>query len=133
MANTISPDNLTVELSKLLQDYTTEVTEAIEEEIDKTAKLVLDEVKRSTAWTDRTKGAKGYRKGFRIKKIDYKGSITRIIYQKNKPGLAHLLELGHANRDGGRTSARPHMRPAYDKYVPTMEKNIEEIIKKGGK
>lgn len=128
MANTISPDNLTVELSKLLQDYTQDVTEAIEEEIDKTAKLVLDEVKRTAP-----KKTGDYKKGFKIKKEDYKGQVTRIIYQSKKPGLAHLLELGHANRDGGRTSERPHMRPAYDKYVPSMEKNIENIIKKGGK
>lgn len=128
MANTISPDNLTVELSKLLQDYTQEVTEAIEEEIDKTAKLVLDEVKRTAP-----KKTGAYAKGFKIKKDDYKGSVTRVIYQSKKPGLAHLLELGHVKRGGGRVSERPHMRPAYDKYVPTMEKNIEEIIKKGGK
>ncbi len=128
MANTISPDNLTVELSKLLQDYTTEVTEAIEEEIDKTAKLVLDEVKRTAP-----KKTGEYRKGFKIKKQDSKGTVTRIIYQAKKPGLAHLLELGHAKRGGGRVSERPHMRPAYDKYVPQMEKNIETIIKNGGK
>ena len=128
MANSISPENLAIELTKLLEEYTEEVSIAIEEEIDKTAKLVLDEVKRTAP-----KKTGDYRKGFKIKKEDYKGQVTRIIYQSKKPGLAHLLELGHAKRGGGRVSERPHMRPAYDKYVPSMEKNIENIIKKGGK
>ena len=128
MANTISPDNLTVELSKLLQNYTQDVSIAIEEEIDKTAKLVLDEVKR----TSPVKTGK-YKKGWKIKKEDRKGEVVRIIYNKDKGSIVHLLELGHAKRGGGRVSERPHMRPAYDKYVPQMEKNIETIIKNGGK
>lgn len=128
MANSISPDNLTVELSRLLEEYTEEVTIAIEEEIDKTAKLVLDEIKR----TSPVKTGK-YKKGWKIKKEDRKGEVVRIIYNKDKGSIVHLLELGHAKRGGGRVSAKSHMRPAYDKYVPQMEKSIEEIIKNGGK
>lgn len=57
----------------------------------------------------------------------------RVIYNKDKPWLVHLLELGHGKRNGGRVDARPHMRPAYDKLEPTMLNNIEKIIKEGGK
>lgn len=129
----ISAEELGIELEKIVSEYTEDVQEAIEEEIDKTAELMLKDIKTSTAWTDRTKGAKGYRKGFRIKKGGKFGYATRTIYNKNKPGLVHLLELGHAKKGGGRVSERPHLRPAYDKYAPQMEKNIEKIIKRGGK
>ena len=129
----ISAEELGVELEKMVSEYTEDVQEAIEDEIDKTAELMLKDIRGSTAWTDRTKGAKGYRKGFKVKKGDKFGYATRTIYNKNKPGLVHLLELGHAKAKGGRVSARPHLRLAFDKHAPQMEKNIEEIIKKGGK
>jgi len=44
----------------------------------------------------------------------------------------HLLEFGHAKKNGGRVAARPHLRPAYDRHVPEMEKRIKKIIKNGG-
>lgn len=118
-----------VEITKIISEYTKDVQGAIEKEIDTTAKDVLKEVKASKAWKDKTGK---YRKGFAIKKQDITGTSSRIIYNKNKPGLVHLLELGHAKRSGGRASARPHLRPAYDKHVPQMEKRIEKIIRNGG-
>lgn len=129
MVKFIKPDELGIELSKIISEYTEEVRAAIDEEVDTTAKKVLDEIKATSP-----KKTGKYRKGFKIKKNDAKGSTGRIIYNKDRPGLVHLLELGHAKKGGkGRVSAQPHLRPAYDKYVPRMEKNIENIIMKGGK
>ena len=124
----ISPENMGIEISKLVEEYTTEVSEAIGKEIDKTAKLVLKDI-RATAPQKTGK----YAKGFTIKKEDTLGSVSRIIYNKSKPGLVHLLELGHGMRGGGRVSAKPHLRPSYDKNASQLENNIVNIIKKGGK
>lgn len=125
----INPEELGLEIANAIADYTEDVVVAIEEEIDDTAEKVKDEIQSSAAWKDRTGE---YRKGWAIKKENRKGETVRIIYNKNKPSLVHLLEFGHAKRGGGRVAARPHLQPAYDKYVPQMEKNIESIIKKGG-
>ncbi|NLA83037.1 MAG: hypothetical protein GX854_00615, partial [Clostridiales bacterium] len=97
--------------------------------VDETAKNIKEEIQKSSAWKDRTGE---YRKGWTIKKENRKGEIVRIIYNKDKPGLIHLLEFGHVKRGGGRVAGRPHVQPAYEKYVPQMEQNIEDIIKKGG-
>lgn len=129
MAKKVDIGNIELELSQIVSDYTAEVTNAIEEEIENTAKLVLDDIKASTAWTDRTGD---YRKGFAIKKDNKQGETVRTIYNRRKPALTHLLEMGHGLKGGGRVSARPHLRPAYDKHVPDMEKRIEKIIKDGG-
>lgn len=126
----IDIDEMGLEIANAISDYTEDVTKAIEDEIDNTAKDVKEEIQNSTAWKDRTTK---YRKGWTIKKENRDGETVRIIYNKNKPGLVHLLEIGHAKRGGGRVSARPHLQPAYDKHVPKMETNIERIIKKGGK
>lgn len=125
----VKPEELGLEIANIISEYTEEVAKGIDKEIGDTAKKVKDEIQKSGAWKDRTGK---YRKGFAIKKEDRKGETVRIIYNKNKPGLVHLLELGHAKRGGGRVAARPHMQPAYDKHVPQMERNIENIIKNGG-
>lgn len=125
----IKPEELGIELSKIIEEYTEEVSIAIEEEIDKTAKELKEEIQATSP-----KKTGKYSKGFAIKKEGSRGTASRIIYNKSKPGLVHLLELGHAKRGGkGRVAARPHLRPAYDKIVPKMEKEIENIIKRGGK
>ena len=105
------------------------MAEAIEEEIDNTAEKILKEIQATAP-----KRTGKYAKGFKIKKDNSKGKTSRIIYNRAKPGLVHLLELGHAKRGRkGRVAGRPHLRPAYDKYAARMERNIENIIKKGGK
>lgn len=125
----INPGELGLEIANAIADYTEDVVVAIEEEIDDTAEKVKEEIQSSAAWKD-ISGK--YRKGWAIKKEKRNGETVRIIYNKDKPGLVHLLELGHAKRGGGRVAARPHLQPAYDKHVPQMEKNIENIIRKGG-
>lgn len=125
----IKIDDISNEIAKALTSYTEDVGKAIEEEIVSTSKKVLAEVR------DKAPRRTGkYAKGFKMKKDDSKSSVNRIIYNKDKPGLVHLMELGYAKRGGqGRVEGRPHLSPAYDNHVPAMEKRIENIIKKGGK
>lgn len=127
MAKTISADDLEMEITQAIKNYTDDVIDAIEKEVDDTADKVRDDA-RATA----PKKTGKYAKGISKKTERRHGEVTKIIYNKNKPGLAHLLEFGHAKRGGGRVAARPHLRPAYDRHVPRMEKNIEKIIRNGG-
>ncbi len=46
--------------------------------------------------------------------------------------LTHLLEDGHAKRDGGRTKAMPHIQKHEQDAVQEFERRVEEVIK-GGK
>lgn len=39
------------------------------------------------------------------------------IGNKNKPGLVHLLEKGHNTLTGRKTTAYPHMAPAFDEIA----------------
>lgn len=125
----ISIDQLAAEITSAVQEYTEDVTLGIEKEIDSTSKEMVTKVKASSAFKDITGD---YRKGWTRKKVVEGGEVTYIIYNKNKPSITHLLEKGHAKRGGGRVSAKPHIRPTYDKLIPQMEKNIEKIIRNGG-
>ena len=129
----VTPENMSIEISDMVRQYTESVSTDVTKEIDDTASKMLDEIKRTAPH----KTGK-YRKGFKIKKDNKSGRATRTIYNKTCPGLVHLLEFGHVIRNGtgryfGKTDPRPHMRPVYDKYVPQMEKNIDDIIKNGGR
>lgn len=52
---------------------------------------------------------------------------SKAAYNKKYYRLTHLLEFGHATRNGGRTKAIPHIRPTEDKY---REKFVEELERK---
>lgn len=134
MAKTINANEIGIEIGYILSKYTEDVSIDIEDEIDDTANKMLDEV------VNNAPGKGEYKKSFKIKKINKAGETFRIIYNKDHYQLVHLLEFGHVVKNGtGRntgkekTSPKPHMRPAYDKYVPQMEQNIKNIIKNGGR
>ena len=126
MAN-VPIDRLAAEITKAVQEYTEDVTEAIERKVDEVADQVLKEVKRTAP-----KRTGKYRRGFVKTNRDAPGRTRRIVWNKKRYMIVHLLEFGHAKRGGGRVAARPHLRPAYDKYVPKLIEEIRKIIKNGG-
>lgn len=125
----IKPEEMGIEIAQALKDYTDEVKKAIEDEIEATSKEIREDVERFAP-----KKTGKYSEGFAIKKVSSMGETKRIIYNKAKPGLTHLLEVGHMKSNKkGKVDGRPHLRPAYDKHVPKMEKRIQRIIETGGK
>lgn len=52
---------------------------------------------------------------------------SKIVYNREHYRLTHLLEFGHANRDGSRTKPILHIRKTEDKY---KEKFVEELERK---
>lgn len=127
----VSPEEMVTEITNAVKDYTEDVAKGIEKEVSNTAKLVLAETK-ALAPVD----SGDYQKGFAIKKEKKQGEIVATIYNKTQPGLVHILELGHVIKNQydtyDHTDARPHLVPAYDRFIGTMVNNIEGIIKKGG-
>jgi hypothetical protein len=127
MAKTVSVDDLAKEITLAVKQYTEDVSKSIEKEVNETAKKV-----RKEAADNSPEDSGEYKKGWARKKSSKGGQIKYTIYNKEKPQITHLLEIGHQKVGGGRVDAIPHIRPAYDKFVPKMEKEIEQIIKRGG-
>lgn len=114
----------TIELTKALEEYTTEVEEGIKEASKEVADEAVQEL-RATSPKNTGKYAKGWTKK--------KEGDGYIVYNNTKPGLAHLLEFGHAKRGGkGRVSGRPHIGIVEDKAIKKFEDRIENIIRSGG-
>lgn len=128
MASNIKIDNLAAEITMAVKEYTESVSAGIEKELDATSKDVLNDIKS----TSPVKTGE-YKKGWtRKKETALGGKVKYRIHNKNKGPIAHLLEFGHAKVGGGRVAAIPHIRPAYDKHVPSMEERIKNIIRNGG-
>ena len=127
MAANISIDDLAGEITLAVQQYTEDVSAAIEREVDATAKEMVAELRITSP-----KDTGEYAKGWTSRKETKHGEYRRIVYNKNKPSLVHLLEKGHAKVNGGRVDGRPHVRPAAESHLGHFEKRIKEIIKNGG-
>ena len=123
----VSIDQLANEITKAVREYTEDVSEAIEREVDRTADIVLRETR---ANAPRDTG--DYAKGFRKTKRDIPGITRRVVWNKQYSHLVHLLEFGHAKVGGGRVAGKPHLRVAYDRNTPEMLDRIRQIIRNGG-
>lgn len=121
--------DITKQLGKVLTDYGQEVKDAVAAEIEAIAKEGVDELRGTSP-----QGATGnYAKDWKVNKL---GSLDRrrsraVIYNATEYRLTHLLEKGHATRNGGRTRAQPHIKPVEDRIINGLPARIEQKIKGG--
>lgn len=72
---------------------------------------------------------KEYCKGWRLKKDKLgKNRYTIKVHNKTDYQLTHLLEFGHATRNGGRTKAQPHIRKVEQEYSQKFEQKLRTDI-----
>ncbi len=126
---TIKLDQMAGEIVLAFQEYTDSVMEEIAEKTIERANDMRDEIE------DKSPVDTGvYAAGWRVRRKRTPTSITCTIYQHAKPSIVHLLEMDFKHyRVSVPIAARPHLRPAFDKYAPLLEKEIEGILKKGGR
>ena len=94
--------------------------EGLEEAKIEVAKETVKELKSTSP-----KKTGGYAKGWARKKV----GTAQVVHNSTNYQLTHLLENGHANRDGGRTPGRPHIAPAEQKAIDEFEKRVEKVIR----
>ena len=125
MSKSIEANLLSKEIMKALENYSDDISEAVEEIANKVGKEAVNELKQKSP-----KGArKEYSKGWRLKKDKLgKNRYTVKIHNKTDYQLTHLLEFGHATRNGGRTTAQSHIRPVEEKYSKEFENELKKKI-----
>lgn len=114
--------DFTPELLRQLQKYGKLLERQVLVESENTAKELVAELKEKSP---KRKGGSGdYSKGWRLKKSGKKF----IVHNATDYQLTHLLEHGHALRNGNRTRAIAHIRPAEEKAVNQFLDNLERLI-----
>lgn len=120
MSKRVSIDSFTGELVDIMQEYTKEVEEGLEdakEEVAKEGAMVL----KSTS----PKKYGKYAKGWRAKKV----GKAWVIHNATRYQIAHLLEKGHAKVNGGRVAGRPHIAPVEEQVIKEYERKVEKVIR----
>lgn len=115
--------DLTAQIMSVLKEYNGTVTEAVQEILPKVAK----EGQKMLRQVSPSKTGK-YASGWSVKTEKGTMTIDSIIYNRKAPGLPHLLEKGHAKRNGGRTGARVHIAPVEEWVKSEVVKQLEEAI-----
>ena len=129
----IKPEELNKVVMDYLKDYKEDIDEEVVEVVDEVTRKAKDELKQTSP---RGEGSRTnpYYKGWAVKLSKKRtGVYHKVIWNRTNYQLTHLLEFGHATRNGGRTRAIPHIRPVEEKYnvefVDKLEKKIREDSK----
>lgn len=119
-----SVDKLKADIAKILEEYEGEITESMQEVTAKVAKKGAQALQRESK--EKFGGTGQYAKGWKAEtngKAHRQISWTSIIYNET-PGLPHLLEHGHAKRNGGRVAGRPHIEPIEQEIINEYETEV---------
>lgn len=113
-------ESIETQLARILNDYTDEVQEATENVAEEVANEGVVKLKA----TSPHKGGR-YRRNWRMKRATSGKGTAFTMYNTGKTAsLTHLLEKGHALRQGGRARAFPHIGPVEEWAVKEYENRL---------
>ena len=127
MGSRIQIDQLADTVMRELENYAETTTDGVKAAVKKAANTVKKEIS-ATAPVRTGK----YAKSWATKATGENSHALEItVHSRNRYQLAHLLEHGHAKRNGGRVAARPHIAAAEQHGIEELEREIERSIRNG--
>ena len=126
MGRKVPVDRLTEEVEKILNDYGENVQQNLGEIVKQMSKKGAQTLRSQSKST--FNGTGKYAKGWTSRAETGRLSAQGTIYNKDVPGLPHLLEHGHANRGGGRTPGRVHIKPVEEALIKEFEQKVKSKL-----
>ena len=117
----VTAENLAAYIKEQLEEYAGDIQENVAEA---THKVALAGVRALRAESPGSRYPSGWRTWSETTRLQQK----EIIYNSKLPGLPHLLEHGHAKRNGGRTRAIVHIQPVEDELIKSFEEEVAKAI-----
>jgi hypothetical protein len=127
MSETVSIDGLAEAIMHNLQAYTDDVTKGIKNAEDVTAK----ECKKSLESDSPDGATHKYKKGWKVTVTANTTLEKHTVIHNKEYRLTHLLENGHAIRNGGRTRSFPHIKKNEEAANAAFEKRVREVLENG--
>ena len=123
----ISVDQLADAVNDALEEYSKLADETMRKAVTDAGKTVKNSIKERAP----VKSGK-YAKSWSVKNTKMNAHVLEVtVYSRNRYQLAHLLEHGHAKRNGGRTRAQVHIAPAEEKGIEQLERDIIRGLSNG--
>lgn len=120
--------DLSATINAIINEYGEQIRNTLDEVIPAVAKDTAKQIQRNAKREGLTNSG-DYAKGWKVNvSKNLYGDTTATVYQKTKPGLPHLLEFGHATRNGGRTKPAEHIAPAEKWAEAEVVKRVKEAI-----
>lgn len=114
-----------VQMKDVLGVFTDEVLHDVESAVDEVGEEAAARLKQAnkgrTTWK---KYPRGWKSTVRKRRLTHEA----IIHNATDYRLTHLLEFGHAKRNGGRTKAYPHIADVADWADEELQRRIEEKV-----
>lgn len=124
MAKKTPLDKFSEAIHDILDEYGDSIRANVAEAVKAVSKKGAQAVKQAAKTT--FGGTGEYAAGWTSRVETGRYSSQGVIYNKDVPGLPHLLENGHANRGGGRTPGRPHIKPVEEKVIEEFETEVKK-------
>lgn len=125
MGDRVSVSEMVDALASQFEQYSDACIEKMKEAVKNSAKTV----KKETMANAPTRTGK-YKKSWSVSTTrETPTSLALTVHSRNRYQLAHLLEHGHAKRNGGRTRAIPHIAPAEELGIRQLEEEIARSLR----
>lgn len=112
-------------LAQFIHDQLAEYVGDVQQNVNEaTHKVALAGVRALRADSPGSRYPKGWRTWSETTRLGQK----ETIYNDKLPGLPHLLEHGHAKRNGGRTKAIVHIEPIEKELIKSFTEEVEKAI-----
>lgn len=123
----ISVGNMADAISEALEEYAGLATEDMKRAVKRAGRKVRKEIKENAPRDDGE-----YADSWRVKTVKENANVLSLtVYSKDRYWLAHLLEFGHAKRNGGRVSGQEHIGPAEELAIRQLTEEIERSLNNG--
>lgn len=127
MGRTVQIRDLADAIMDTLEEYSELATKDLKQAVRDAGETVRKEIR-----TNAPKDTGDYAKSWAAKKTkESSNSIMVTVYSRKRYYLAHLLEFGHAKRNGGRVAGKSLIAPAEEKGILQLEEEIERSLRDG--
>lgn len=124
MALTVNINDIADVIMQGLNEYAELAMEDMKEAVKHASAAVRKDIK-ANAPADTGK----YAKSWTTKKVrETSQTLTMVVHSKNRYQLAHLLEYGHARRNGGRVEGKAHIASAEQHGIRQLQEEIERAL-----
>ncbi|WP_439818374.1 HK97 gp10 family phage protein [Weissella paramesenteroides] len=113
--------NLAQEIARHLKQYSSDVERNLQAAKKEVGQKAVKQLRNAGNFNDRTGR---YRKGWALKKV----GNNYVIWNSTDYQLTHLLEFGHALRNGGRSKGFTHIKPVEQMVINEFEAVVRKEL-----